>query len=59
MIILKIYIISAILWAFYAVYKVSQMGHLGKQFRNKLITFIVNLTLFPYTLIYSIVHKKN
>jgi hypothetical protein len=59
MIILKLYTIFAIIWALYAVYKVSQMGHLGKQFRNKLITFIVNLILFPYTLFYSIVNKKN
>lgn len=53
-----IYLILAICWAIFAVYKTRQFGHLGKLLSNQAQSFFLNLIIFPYAFYYAIKHKQ-
>lgn len=55
---LIIYIFLAIIWAIYCAYKTSKFGTLGKMFKNQLMSFLMNLIIFPYSFYYLILILK-
>lgn len=58
LIILIIYVVLALSWGIFSVFKIREFGRLGKLLSNQISVFLLNFFLFPYCFIYAIIHKK-